>query len=115
MLIPVLVEPTFTELHTLSVEANASGMDSINNLSAGVIALDTKAEYPPIKLTPTSFAALSKVLAIFTKSFVVSQTPPPTKAIGVTEILLFTIGIPYSFSISCPTETRFFALSVIFA
>ena len=44
MLIPVLVEPRFTELHTSSVEESAIGMDSINNLSAAVIPLETRAE-----------------------------------------------------------------------
>ena len=53
ILIPVFVEPTFTELHTNSVEASACGIERIKFSSAGVIPFDTKAEYPPIKLTPT--------------------------------------------------------------
>ena len=36
MLIPVLVEPTPTELHTISVVANASGIESIKMRSARV-------------------------------------------------------------------------------
>lgn len=59
------------------------------------------------------FAARSRVCAIVTKSSGVLQAAAPTKAIGVTEILLFTIGIPNSPSISSPTETRFLAVVVI--
>ncbi len=44
ILIPVFVEPTLTELHTKSVHANASGIDSIRNLSLAVIPLETMAE-----------------------------------------------------------------------
>ena len=54
---------------------------------------DTSAEYPPMKLTPTSLAALSRVFAMVTKSSELLQAAPPTSAIGVTEIRLFTIGI----------------------
>ena len=53
ILIPVLVEPKFTELHTRSVFERANGIDRISSSSAAVIPLDTSAEYPPIKLTPT--------------------------------------------------------------
>ena len=41
---PVLVEPTFTLLHILSVTESASGMDSISRRSAVVMPLDTMAE-----------------------------------------------------------------------
>ena len=44
ILMPVLVEPTFTELHTLSVAAKAWGMERISISSAGVIPLLTRAE-----------------------------------------------------------------------
>ena len=44
MLIPVLVEPKFTELHTLSVVESAKGMERISSSSAGVIPLLTSAE-----------------------------------------------------------------------
>ena len=44
MLIPVFVEPTLMELHTLSVTESASGIDSIRYLSAFVIPLFTNAE-----------------------------------------------------------------------
>ena len=66
ILIPVLVEPTPTELHTISVVANASGIDSIRIRSAFVAPLVTRAEKPPIKLTPTVFAARSSASAIGT-------------------------------------------------
>ena len=44
MLIPVFDEPTLTELQTLSVTANASGIERIRFSSAGVIPLLTRAE-----------------------------------------------------------------------
>ena len=44
ILIPVLVEPTFTELQTRSVTARACGMERIKSSSAGVIPLLTRAE-----------------------------------------------------------------------
>ena len=102
ILIPVLVEPVFTELQTFPVEASAFGIERINNSSAAVIPFETSAEYPPIKFTPHASAALSSIFAISTKSSVVLHTEPPTKAIGVTEIRLFTIGIPYFLEISSP-------------
>ncbi len=75
--------------------------------------LATSAEYPPMKFTPTSCAALSRVFAMVTKSSVL-QAAPPTRAIGVTEIRLFTIGNTELFSeISSPVDTRFFASVVI--
>ena len=73
----------------------------------------TRAEYPPIKFTPTSFAALSRVLAMDTKSSLEWQAAPPRRAMGVTEILLFTMGIPYSIEIFSPVSTRFLAQLVI--
>ena len=63
MSIPVLVEPTFTLQHILSVEASTRGRDSMQSLSAAVIPLDTTAENPPRKFTPTSLAVSSRVLA----------------------------------------------------
>ena len=93
MLMPVLVDARFTELHTRSVLCSACGMERIRSSSAFVMPLDTSAEYPPIRLTPTVFAARSIVAAIVAKSSGVLQAEPPTSAIGVTEILLFTIGM----------------------
>ena len=113
MLSPVFVEPTFTELHTRSVTARACGMERIRFSSAFVMPLLTRAEYPPRKLTPTSFAARSKVPAMVTKSSGVLQTHPPTSAIGVTEILLFTIGTPKSRDMASPVLTSSLAVAVI--
>ena len=64
--IPALEDARFIEEQTLSVEASASGILSINKLSPFVQPFSTRAEKPPTKLTPTSFAASSRVLAIFT-------------------------------------------------
>ena len=54
---PAFVEPMPTELHTISVVANASGMEAMSLRSPSVYPFDTKAEKPPIKFTPTAFAA----------------------------------------------------------
>ena len=110
---PVFVEPRLTELHTISVTLSAFGIERIRFSSALVIPFDTRAEYPPIKFIPTFLAASSRVFAIVTKSSGVLHAAAPIKAIGVTEILLFTIGIPNSFSISLPVDTRFSARVVI--
>ena len=113
MSIPVLVDPTFTEEQTTSVSASAFGIERIRFSSAGVIPFETIAEKPPRKFTPTFFAALSSVLAIWTKSSGVLQALAPIRPIGVTEIRLWTIGIPYSLEISSPVFTSFAALDVI--
>ena len=102
------------ELQTRSVCARAWGMERIRFWSAVVIPLLTRAEYPPMKFTPTSLAARSSVLAMVTKSSGVLQAAPPTRAMGVTEIRLFTMGMPKSRSMSFPVATRFFAMVVIF-
>ena len=44
MLIPARVDPTFTEEHTSSVRAKASGIERINFSSAAVIPFCTRAE-----------------------------------------------------------------------
>ena len=111
ILMPVLVEPRFTELHTRSVVDNARGMERISSSSAGVIPLLTSAEYPPRKFTPTSCATLSRVFAMLAKSSMVWHAAPPISAMGVTEILLFTMGIPNSLEISSPVFTRSLAAS----
>ena len=111
---PVFVDPTLTELQIRSVWARAWGIERIRFLSAAVMPLLTRAEYPPIKLTPTSLAALSRVFAMVTKSSGVLQADWPTRATGVTEIRLFTMGMPKSLSISLPVATRSFASVVIF-
>ena len=66
ILIPHLVEPTFTDAHTLLVFAKASGIELIKILSPLVYPLCTSAENPPIKSIPNSWAALSNVSANFT-------------------------------------------------
>ena len=75
-------------------------------LSAGVMPFWTRAEYPPMKLTPISRPALSRVSAILTKSSGLLQAAPPTMAMGVTETLLLMTGTPYSTPSSLPTFTR---------
>ena len=63
MLMPALVEPTLTEEHTTSVTARASGIAAMSFLSPSVIPFCTRAEKPPMKLTPTALAALSMAWA----------------------------------------------------
>ncbi len=104
---PVFVEPTFTEEQILSVTAIASGMERMSSSSAAVIPLETIAEYPPIKFTPSAFAALSRVFAIFTKSPGFLQHEAPTRDAGVIEMRLFITGTPNSRPISSPVFTRF--------
>ena len=89
---PLLVEPMFTLLHTISVQASASGMDSIRRLSPAEKPLCTKAPYPPIKFTPTFLAARSSVLANSTGSG--EGQAPSSMAMGVTLMRLFTMGMP---------------------
>ena len=103
MLIPALVEPTLTEEQTSSVSARARGIASISSLSPALKPFCTRAEKPPIKFTPTSWATLSSVFAYFTGS---PPETPTNMEIGVTEIRLFTIGIPYFFSMDSPVLTR---------
>ena len=66
ILIPARLEPTFTDAHTKSVSASARGIERISFSSPFVMPFCTKAEKPPMKFTPTSFAAASKVFAILT-------------------------------------------------
>ena len=63
MLMPALVEPTFTEEQTKSVVASASGMELMSFRSAWVKPFCTRAEKPPMKLMPTVLAALSRAAA----------------------------------------------------
>ena len=109
ILMPAFVVPILTEEHTFPVEARASGMLSMKVFSYAVIPLWTRAEYPPRKSIPISFAALSSVR--------MSSICPPFAAeirlAGVIDTLLFTIGIPYSVPMSLPILTRFLADSVI--
>ena len=64
--------------------------------------------------TLLDLSTLSKVFAMDAKSWIVLQAAPPISAMGVTEILLFTMGIPNSPAISSPVFTRSLAASKIF-
>ena len=66
ILMPARVEPTLTLAQTRSVAAMASGMERISFQSPVVAPFWTRAEKPPIKLTPQVLAARSRVLAIST-------------------------------------------------
>ena len=63
MLMPALVEATFTLEQTRSVSVRARGMEWISFKSLLVKPLWHRAEKPPIKLTPTALAARSSVMA----------------------------------------------------
>ncbi len=106
MFIPIFVVATSTEPQTLSVLPKASGMESISIRSDRVMPFATSAEYPPMKLIPIFFAALSRVCAMVMKSSGVLQAEDPTMLIGVTETLLLTMGIPYSRLMSSATGIR---------
>ena len=64
--IPALEDARLTEEHKKSVRDNASGILSIKSRSPFVHPFSTSAEKPPIKFTPTSLPAISRVWAIFT-------------------------------------------------
>ena len=82
--------------HTKSVAARASGMESMRLLSARDAPLCTRAEKPPTKSTPTTFAALSMATAMGDRSR--ASVAAQISAMGVTEMRLFTMGMPYSHS-----------------
>ena len=63
ILIPDLVEPILTDEQTLSVSAKARGIELMRISSPFWYPFCTKAEKPPIKSTPISFAALSSAFA----------------------------------------------------
>ena len=67
----------------------------------------TRAEKPPMKLTPQVLAARSSVRARGTKSSLLQAAP--AMAMGVTEMRLLTMGMPNSLSISQPVRTSFSA------
>ncbi len=92
MLMPLLVEPTFTLEHTNSVCASASGMLRISRSSPAEKPLCTRAEYPPMKFTPTVLAAASSARAYHTGS--ASGALASSMAMGVTDTRLFTMGMP---------------------
>ena len=63
ILMPERVEATFTLEQTRSVWVRAVGMERIRRRSLSVKPFWARAEKPPIKFTPTAFAALSSVRA----------------------------------------------------
>ena len=110
MLMPARVEPTFTEAQTLSVSASALGIEFIRLMSAREAPFCTRAENPPTKSTPTALPALSIATAMGERS--VASVAAHTSAIGVTEIRLLTIGMPYSRS-SCSAVGTSFSAAVV--
>ena len=72
--------------------------------SPGVVPLCTSAEKPPRKLTPDLGRRAVEVLGE-QHVVVARRTLSATSAIGVTEMRLLMIGMPYSRSISSPTAT----------
>ena len=108
MLIPALVEPMLTDAHTRSVCASASGIASISARSPAVKPLCTRAEKPPMKLTPISRAARSSAWATpcIESRNAISDTPSAITATGVTETRVLVTGMPYSRAIAWPAATR---------
>ena len=104
ILMPALVVATFTLEQTTSVSASACGMAAISRRSPEVMPLCTSAEKPPMKSTPHVFAARSRAFANGTKSSV--SHAPATSEMGVTEMRLFTMGMPSSRSMAQPVGTR---------
>ena len=100
-----------TEEQTKSVVARASGMEAMSRRSPEAAPFCTRAEKPPMKLTPTALAASSMALAKGTKSSV--SEAPATRAMGVTEMRLLTMGMPNSRSMPSPVDTSFSARRVI--
>ena len=100
ILMPAFVEPMLTDEQTISVAAIACGMESMSTRSPCVIPFSTSAENPPMKLTPTALPARSSASATGTKESVwhASAAIP----MGVTEIRLLMMGMPYSVSMSSP-------------
>ncbi len=113
MLIPALLVARFTDAQTFAVPASASGRALIRSVSPRVNPLWTRAEKPPMKLTPAADAARSSVRATAGKP--PGGMPAATSAIGVTAIRLWTIGIPSSFSIVSHTGTSLPAPVMIFS
>ena len=104
MLMPVFVEPRFTEEQTRSVVARACGIELMSTRSPCVKPFSTSAEKPPMKLMPISLAARSIASATGTYESVLQASA--AMAIGVTETRLWMIGMPYSVSMSSPVFTR---------
>ena len=113
MLMPALVEATFTEEQTARVEEMASGMAVMSASSVFVNPFWTSEENPPMKSTPMAVAAASRACATFTKPS--GSSLPSTWAIGVTEMRRLTIGMPYLRCSDCATGTSSAALATTFS
>ena len=110
MLMPALVEPTFTEAQTRSVTESALGMLLMRRRSASAMPFWTRAEKPPTKSTPTSFAARSMATAMGVRSS--ASVAAARAAMGVTEMRLLMMGMPYSLCSCSAVGTRFSAAVV---
>ena len=64
ILIPARVEARLTLAQTSSVSVSAVGREAMRRRSLSVKPLWARAEKPPMKLTPVSFAARSRVRAM---------------------------------------------------
>ena len=113
MLMPARVEPTLTLAQTSSVSARASGMEAMSLSSPDVMPFCTRAEKPPMKFTPTAWAARSMALAKGVKSDV--RLAAPTMEMGVTATRLLTMGMPSSRSMASPVATSLSARRQIFS
>ena len=113
MLIPARELAMLIEEQTRSVVARASGMASISALSPWAKPFSTRAENPPRKSTPASWAASSR--AWHMRTMPSGPKGPPTTAMGLTLMRLLTTGIPYLSPTSLHTETRFDAYLRSFA
>ena len=111
MLMPARVEAMLSDEHTRSVEASASGTESMSLRSVAPMPFCTSAEKPPMKSMPRVSAARSMVRAMGERS--VAGQAAAICAIGVTETRLFAMGMPYSLSRSSAVETRRSAVCVI--
>ena len=111
MLMPALVEAMFSDEHTRSVVASASGTELMRRRSASPMPFWTSAEKPPMKSMPSVCAARSMACAMGERSS--SAQHAATCATGVTETRLLAMGMPYSAARSSATETRCSAWCVI--
>ena len=105
MLMPARVEPTFTARAYVVGDGQRMG-NGVHELDVGVRRLPCARarEKPPTKSTPTSLPALSMATAMGVRS--VASVAAQISAMGVTEMRLFTMGMPYSRSSCSAVGTR---------
>ena len=103
MLMPARVVATLTDAQTRSVVASASGIDAMSRRSPSPMPLCTSAEKPPMKSTPTSRRRGRARRATGVRSSAAHDGGELGD--GVTEMRLFTMGMPYSRSICSATGT----------